>query len=287
MSGSTLCIAGLWIVQRECFMSKRRTGWWRFRVLSLLLPMLGGCGDGGPADRERPELLLYCGITMAHPMTEIARRYEQEHDVKVTITQGGSEDLYQSLKSSRQGDLYLPGSASYRKRHLEDGLLGDFVHVGYNQAALMVASGNPKQVQPDVSSLLREDLAVVICNPESGSIGRETKRILDQAEIYRQVLENSVYLTTDSRNLNAALRNGEADLIMNWRATAFFDRNKQHMKVLDLDPAQAKPKKLVLNMLTFSRHPELARRFMEVAASERGQAIFRKYGFLDKDMKVD
>ncbi len=259
----------------------------RLGVTVLLALNLGACGDSVDQSAAQRELLLYCGITMAHPMTEIARLVEQEQGVKITITQGGSEDLYQSLKSSRQGDLYLPGSASYRKRHLEDGLLGDYVHIGYNQAALMVTKGNPKQVQPDVKSLLRDDLAVVICNPESGSIGRETKRILDQAGIYSSVLEKSVYLTTDSRNLNAALKNGDADLILNWRATAYFKQNKEHMDVLDLDPAQAKPKKLLLNILSFSRYPEVARYFMELAASERGQAIFRRYGFLDKDMQVD
>jgi molybdate transport system substrate-binding protein len=253
----------------------------------ILIGTMAGCGDSSEKVAAKPELLLYCGITMVHPMTEIAHLVEQEQGVKITITQGGSEDLYQSLKTSRQGDLYLPGSASYRKRHLEEGLLGDFVHVGYNQAALMVAKGNPKKVEAQVSSLLREDLSVVICNPESGSIGRETKRILDKEGIYRPVLEKSVYLTTDSRNLNGALKNGDADLIVNWRATAFFDRNRDHMDVLDLDPEQASPKKLVLNILTFSRYPEIARRFMELAESERGQAIFRKYGFLDKDMKVD
>ena len=58
------------------------------------------------------------------------------------------------------------------------------------------------------------------------------------------------------------------------------------MDVIDLDPEQAKPKKLLLNLLSFSKHPEIARRFMEVAASEQGQAIMRKYGFLDNQMKT-
>lgn len=259
----------------------------RFFVAAVFTLLLSACSDSAQEADSQRELLIYCGITMVHPMTEIARIVEQEQNVKITITQGGSEDLYQSLKTSRQGDLYLPGSDSYRERHLHDGLLGDFVHLGYNQAALMVAKGNPKQVQADVASLLREDLAAVICNPESGSIGRESKRILQQAGIYQQVLEKSVYLTTDSRNLNAALKSGDADLILNWRATAFFDQNQAHMDVLDLTPAQARPKKLLLNILSFSRYPDVARRFMEVAASEQGQAIFRKYGFLDKNKTVD
>ena len=51
--------------------------------------------------------------------------------------------------------------------------------------------------------------------------------------------------------------------------------------MLDLDPALAKPQPLLLNLLTFSTQPDLARRFMHYAASAEGQAIFRKHGFLD------
>lgn len=254
-----------------------------FRKLLILLvvPWLTGCEQASQSASPMPELLVYCGITMAHPIQEIAHLVEQEKKVRIVITQGGSEDLYKSLAASRKGDLYLPGSASYRKRHLDEGLLGDAAHVGYNQIAMIVKKGNPKNIQGDLNSLTSPDFGVVIGNAETGSVGRESKRVLDQLGIYQQVMENAVYLTTDSRNLNRALREGDADVILNWRATAFFEENQAQMQVLDLDPALAKPKKLLLNKLSFSSHPEVANYFMELAASQRGQAIFRKYGFLD------
>ena len=197
------------------------------RTILLLAPLflVGGC-DSKPEQAGKAEILAYIGITMAKPMAEIAAVMEKKHGVSVIITQGGSEDLYQSLKMARKGDLYMPGSSSYRERHLSEGLLGEFVMVGYNQAAFLVAKGNPKEVTGDIDQILREDLALVICNPESGSIGRETKRILTEVGSYDEVFEGAEFLTTDSRNLNNALRNGDADLIINWRATAFFNKNR-------------------------------------------------------------
>lgn len=251
-------------------------------ILSLLLC---ACEFSEPTAGERPELLVYCDITMAHPIQDIASIVGKEKGVRITITQGGSEDLYKSLAASRKGDLYLPGSASYRERHLDDGLLKDFVHVGYNQAAIMVGKGNPRGISNDPTELTRQDLGVVIASAKTGSIGRESKRILSEKGIYPQVLDNAVYLTTDSRNLNRALRRGDADVIINWRATAFFDENRDAMEVLDLEPSLAKPKKLLLNRLSFSSHPEIARYFMEYAASEKGQAIFRRYGFIGNTAK--
>jgi molybdate transport system substrate-binding protein len=256
-------------------------------VALLLAGVLGGCEGPAEPQADRPELLVYCGITMVLPMTEIGRVLEREKGVRVVMSQGGSEDLYQALKDSRKGDLYLPGSASFRDQYLGDGLLGDFVELGYNQAALLVPKGNPKGLTADLHQLADPRLSVALCNPESGSIGKETKSILERAGLLKSAFDNTALVATDSRNLNRALKEGDADLILNWRATAFFPENRGHIDVIDLDPALAVPKKLVLNLLAFSPQPEAARRFMEIAASPQGQAIFRRYGFMDKDGKSD
>jgi molybdate transport system substrate-binding protein len=73
---------------------------------------------------------------------------------------------------------------------------------------------------------------------------------------------------------------------MNWRATGFFTDNAAAMDVIDLDPKLAKPQALLLNLLTFSKNKDLARRLISYAAGEEGQAIFRKYGFLDNKTVV-
>lgn len=231
------------------------------------------------------ELLIYCGITMVRPMTELARVFEQREGVRILVAQGGSEDLYQSAKKSRRGDLYLPGEPSFRDKHLADGLLGDYEVVGYNQMALFVQKGNPRQVKPSLHELLRKDLVVAIGSAQSGSVGQESKDMLDRLNLYPQVIAKAAFMMPDSRALNISLRRGEADLTLNWRATAFFPDNEPYVDVIDLDPAQAKPQALLLNLLTFSRQPELARRFIQFVRSAEGQAVFRKYGFLDAQLK--
>lgn len=247
-------------------------------ILAVLAP--------GPvlAQSSRPELLLYCGITMVRPMTEIAQIFEKRENVRITLAQGGSEDLYQSARKAGIGDLYLPGEPTYRDKYLHEGLLGEFQLVGYNQLAIMVAKGNPKRVKGDPHELLRKDLTVSIGNATSGSVGKETKDILDQLRIYQQVVAAATFLAPDSRGLNNALKKGEVDAVINWRATGFFADNVGLLEVIDLDPKLAKPQALLLNLLTFSRHKELARRFIAFAAGDEGQAVFRKHGFLDKRM---
>jgi molybdate transport system substrate-binding protein len=253
-----------------------------FRPFAILLAGLVLVTTLGTARAEpaRPEMLIYCGITMIRPMTEIARAFERQENVKITLAQGGSEDLYQSLKKSLTGDLYLPGEPSYREKYLTEGLLGEVVTVGYNQLALVVKKGNPKKVKGDPRELLRPDISIIIGNAESGSVGKETRDMLESIGLYQKVLDAAVFLAPDSRVLNNAMKKGEADAILNWRATAFFPDNAPVVDVVDLSPKLAKPQALLLNLLTFSRHKDQARRFMAFTAGEQGQAIFRKWGFL-------
>ncbi len=240
-----------------------------------------------PVKAEDQNLLIYCGITMVKPITELARTFEQsEKNVRITLAQGGSEDLYQSAKKSRIGDIYFPGEPSYRNRHLAEGLLGEYKLVGYNQMALFAPKGNPKQVKGDANELLRKDLIVMIGNAESGSVGQETKAMLDKAGIYPKVVNKAVALMPDSRAINLALKRGEADLAVNWRATAFFPDNAAHIEAISLDSKIAKPQALLLIQLTFTKNPALSRKFIDFVASEEGQAVFRKHGFLDNKTKL-
>lgn len=244
-------------------------------ALTLLLPAVT------LAQSAKPEALLYCGITMVRPMTEIAQAFEKRENVRINIAQGGSEDLYQSAKKSGVGDWYLPGEPSYRDKHLAEGLFGDFATVGYNQMALVVQKGNPKQVKADVREMLRKDLVAIIGNAESGSVGQEAKRILDELGIYPKVVKSAAFLVPDSRSLMNAMKKQEADITMSWRATGFFADNAAKLDVIDLDTKIAKPQALLLIQLKSSRNAEMAKRFLAFAAGDDGQAIFRKHGFLD------
>lgn len=260
-------------------------------LLIVSLMMLAGCGEkkqteAPKAAEKKPEMLFYIGITMVKPITALADKFMVENNCDIKIIQGGSQDLYDSIKSSGKGDLYLPGSLSYRKNFLSEGLLLDAKFVGYNKAALMVAKGNPKNIPADLNVLSDKKYKVVLCNPDSGSIGNETKKILEKFGNFEAAMANAAFLTTDSRNLTNSIKDGTADVCLNWYATTLWDGNKEATDAIVLDEKYAEKKKLVLNLLKSSKHPELTKKFMEYAASQEGRQIFYKFGFLDdEDLK--
>jgi len=258
-----------------------RAGLIAFFSLLLLLPAAPLFAQTAPR-----KMLLFTAVTVVRPITEIARAFEQRENVRITIIQGGSGDMYQAAKKSGVGDWFLPGMPAYRDKHFAEGLLGEHVTVGYNQLALMVQKGNPKRVRPDPRELLRRDLVMVIGSAESGSVGLMSKTMLERLGMYQQVVRSAAFLAPDSRGLMQVMRRKEADVALNWRAVGFFADNAPHVDIIDLPSDIAQPQALLLIRLNSSRHPEIARRFMDFAASEAGQAIFRRHGFFDNRLLV-
>ncbi len=239
----------------------------------------------GPTPQNTPkrELLVYCGITMIKPIGEIAREIERQENCRILITKGGSGNLLRAIRVNRVGDLYLPGSDSYIETCVDEGLVTETALVGHNRAALMVQKGNPRGIPGCLDCLKDPNYTVVIGDPSSGSIGRETKKALDRRGIFDAVAENAVRLTTDSKDLIKVLKDKEADVVVNWFATCTWPENRPYVDALRIDEEYASRKKLVLGLLRFSRHPDIARKFLAYAASAEGRETFRRYGLHDPE----
>ena len=249
----------------------------------------GGCSSNSDSTSQnqntvKKRMLFYVGITMIRPVSVLVDQFlklHPEENLEISLNQGGSQDLYDSLKQSQIGDLYLPGSISYRNKNIQDGLLKDVKFVGFNRAAIFVHKGNPKKIPANLDALSSTNFRVTLCNPESGSIGRETKNILTAHGSFEKAYKNAAFLMADSRTLNKAIREDNADVTINWRATAFWEDNRTYLDVINIDESFARKKILAFNLLSSSKHPELAKKFMEFAASEQGRKVFYDYGFLD------
>lgn len=247
--------------------------------LMLITALMTACNDQPPASAPTEEILVYCGATMAKPMRQIADLFEQQENCRVKMIKGGSGTLYRSIQINQAGDLYLPGSESYIIKAQTEGLVTTTANVGYNRAALIVAKGNPLNISANLNNLTNQKYRTILGSPDSGSIGRETKRILQKAGLYDQALDNTLYLTSDSKGLKQAIIDNNADLTLNWYATAIWQENSNKMDVLRLAEAIAPPHHLILGVLKYARHPDLAQRFITFAASTTGKEIFERYGF--------
>jgi len=219
------------------------------------------------------ELIFYCGMTMRKPMREIADIFEKENSVKVKMVVGGSKSLLEKIETLKNADLYLPGSQSYILKHKD--LFKQYKYIGYNQLALIVKKNNPKSIN-SVNDLKKRNLIIVMCNPELSSCGKASKKFLKKD--FNTIYFKACDIVLDSKPLNNAVKKS-ADAGLNWKATAKWPGNRQFLDVIDIG---AKKKELLLSIPKYTNNYKLAIKFLDLATSEKGKRIMKKYGFLDE-----
>ena len=247
------------------------------RVIFLILLFLGSLFA-----EDIKVLRIHCGTTMKKPIQKMAKIFEKEYGCKVILKTGASQDLYDSLKFLKNIDLYLPGSPSYIKKYQNEGLFKKSVYIGYNKAAIFVQKGNPKNITT-LDSFIDKNIKTILCDPDSGSIGKESKKVLVKykgLDFYNKAYSMTKLLATDSKDINHALEDGEVDMSINWKATYFFCKMQKYVDMIDIDEKYAPKKKLMLTLLKFSPNPTLAKEFILFATSKRGREIMKESGFL-------
>ena len=251
----------------------------RILIILALFSLLVACDSTAPTPQKKKELLIYCGITMVKPVRELADSFEKQENCIVKIMIGGSGTLYRIIEVNQVGDLYLPGSESYINKTFASGSTIQTKLVGYNRAALVVAKGNPLEISPNISNLTSNEYRVVLGSPDSGSIGKETKNILSRFDLYEQAVDNSLFLTSDSKGLRQAIVENTANLALNWYATTVWQENKESMEALSLAEGVAPKHQLIIGLLKYSKEPELAKRLFDFIGSDAGKKMFIHYGF--------
>ncbi len=256
-------------------------------TLLLVFILLSGCKqsshESDQADTsEKKELIVYCENSMLGVVMEFKDEFEVKYNCSVRIQNDCSQNLMDLISYTGKGDLYIPSStASFDRFYSETGqALMDSVFIGYNNLVFMVKKGNPKKFDGQFSSLLKKDKhSIIIANPETSSIGFETRKLLKEQKLYDRLLKNVVALTTDSKGLIKGLKNDQADVVIDWESNLYVNGNRNHIDkiVPGLKNNQHIP--TYAASLSCSSEPTLTKAFLTFAATQLNETRLSKYGF--------
>lgn len=227
------------------------------------------------------ELTIYCENAMVGPLMELKDRFEAGNDCVIKLQNDCSQNLVSLIEYTQQGDIYIPASKVGFKKLKNDfsSFLVDSVFIGYNPLVVMTAKGNPSDYDGNIKNLVDKKHAVIIANPETSSLGYDTRSFLVSKNLYSDVILNVVALSTDSRGLIKSLKNNEAQLIINWKSDIYNSNNLDYVEVFPISDLDRSPSEIYAGILSTSTHPELAQKFLSYATGKEGISIFRKYGF--------
>jgi molybdate transport system substrate-binding protein len=243
-------------------------------------PARGRTGEESPTPSrpaETPRLLLYCGAGIRPAADEIVKAFEKQQGLTVECDYDGSERLLSRIKLSGLGDVYMPGDVHYVEQAAGQSLVASYKNACYFVPVILVQKGNPKKIE-SLADLTRPGIDLGLGNPEACAIGRQSISIFEKNHIaLEDVQRNLKFQSLTVNDLGNHIKLDQLDAVIVWDAmAAYFVEDGD---VVRIPSEQNIISTVAAGLLTCSRHPELARKFVDFIASDEGAAIFERHHY--------
>jgi len=247
----------------------------------LLAVAAAGCGGGGsgggPPSAQKQELLIFVGAGIRPPVEELAQVFAEENRVEVVPDYAGSEVLFGKIKLGRRGDIYMPGDKHYVDIAADAGVIRSQEPVCYFVPTILVQEGNPKRIA-GLADLVKPGVKLGLGDEKACAIGRKCRRIFAKNNIpWSEVERNLEFQSMTVNELGMQIQADSLDAVIVWDAVAAY--YTEHGDEVPIPAEQNVISTVEAGVLTFTKHPELARQFIELARSERGREVFERHGY--------
>ena len=248
-------------------------------ALAATAVLFCGCkqrpSQSGKADSNQTELLLYCGAGLRPVADDLMAVFGQDHNVKIVADYAGSEVLLSKMRLIRKGDLYMPGDKHYIDQAAQEDMILSRSLACYFVPTILVQKGNPRSIHA-LADLLKPGVKVGLGDPKACAIGKKTRQILSKNDITWEDIEKNVSFQSLTVNeLGLQIKAKALDAVIVWDAIAkYYPEEGEEISI----PISKNVISMVeIGVLKCTKHPSLAKDFLQFAASEKGQAIFRKH----------
>ena len=254
----------------------------RIVLAVIIIPVVTFIGCDGKEDKQstREGLLLYCGAGIRPPADELVETFGREHGVKIAVDYAGSEVLLSKIKLIRRGDLYMPGDKHYIEQAAQADMILSRRSVCYWVPTILVQKGNPKDIS-DLNDLLKSGIKLGLGDPDACAIGRTSKKILEKNSIsWEDIQKNLAFPSLTVNELGMQIQAQALDAVIVWDAIARY--YSDHGDEVSIPVENNIISTVDIGVLKFTKHQELAEKFVDFVTSEKGQRIFHKHNYNTK-----
>ena len=229
-----------------------------------------------PAGGEQSPLMIYCAASNRAVVEDIRSAYEAETGREVQVQYGPSQTLLSSLEVSRSGDLFLPADDSFLNIARDKQLIAEVLPIATMHAVVVVPKGNPKQIT-SFKDLLRDDVRLVQASPDGAAIGKLTREVLSQSDLWSQLDTATEGYRTTVTDVANDLIVGAADAGIVYDAVLATYPDLVPVELPELANATSQ---VSVGVLDFSTQPTAALQFARyLTAEDRGLERYQKFGF--------
>jgi molybdate transport system substrate-binding protein len=247
-------------------------------VLSVAL--ISGCSSsnsssstGSSTTAPTGKIIVFAAASLKKPFTEIGDDFKTDNPgSSLEFSFAGSSDLVTQLSQGAPADVFASADTKNMDKAAQAGLLaGNAVYFASNTLTIAVAPGNPRHITT-LADLAEPGLNVVVCAPQV-PCGSATQAV-EKATGVKLAPVSEESSVTDVLN---KVTTGQADAGLVYVTDAMGAGNK--VTAVAFPEASGAVNTYPIAVLKGSKNPDLARKFVDLVASDDGQKILSTAGF--------
>ena len=236
------------------------------------------------------ELIVYSGAGLSETMDILAKKFEEEYGIKVTVVYGGAASLLSQIELKREGDVFIPGGRHTFNLAKEKGLTeGNEKFVAYHIPVIGVPKGNPANITC-LEDLAKPGVRVALGDPKAVPIGKKAVEILKKNGIYEEVMKNVVSLEAEEPMIVKDVTMRVADAGIFWRSSIVGA--EKYIEIIEIPKEKNAIDVIPIDVLVFSKNKEAAHKFVDFVVSQKevweanGYITYpnEKYGLVETEL---
>lgn len=223
-------------------------------------------------------ITVYAGAGFSELGDDLVKAFNEKYpNIQVNMRYGGSGELFTTMETQKNGDVFFPAAYKYMGEAIENGYVenGTVKNVTKNIPVIIVQSGNPKNIT-SVADLARSDVKVGLGETEGPAIGKSSQEILNKSN----VTVDPVVTTTTVNQLVTYIVSGEIDATIIWKAMTTWADNQGKFDVIEIPENQNKISTIPIAVTTFTEDSDSAHAFVDfVTDDDDAHKLFEKWGY--------
>lgn len=219
-------------------------------------------------------LVVFAAASLHGAFNDIGATFERAHPgVVVRFDFDGSQILFSQLAGGAHADVFASADQRWMQRALAQHLVTSPAPFAGNTLVALASTGSSVRVLADLG---KPGVRVDVC-AESVPCGRYARAALAALGMNRAVAANVVSNELNVEAVVTKVELGDADAGIVYASDA---RAAKKVRVISI-PARAQPHiSYPIAAVAGSERPDVARAFIVLVRSARGQAILRRHGFV-------
>lgn len=246
--------------------------------LVLITGLIGSCPGGGDEPPEDTQILVSAAASLKNALEEIGQVYEEQNKgVRVAYNFGSSGALQQQIENGSPVDLFISAGKKQMDILAEKMLLKNETRINLLGNELVLIIGKDNTSVKHISDLVKvEVLHIGIGSPESVPVGMYAKEALTSMKLW-PALEAKLVQAKDARQVLAYVMTGNAEAGFVYRSDAAVS---EKVKVVEpVPPETHQPIVYPAAIISSSKFPGEAKKFLEFLQGDEATAVFIKVGF--------